>query len=61
MLITFFYCPFFYIDSPFNIVSIKPLALVLAKKYSTCFLLAIYFYSILGNRYYRVSISGDNM
>ena len=37
------YCPFFHIDFSFSVVSIKLLALVLAKKYSTCSSLAIYF------------------
>ena len=42
-LITLSYYPLFYIGSPFSIVSIRPLALVLARRHSAYSLLAIYF------------------
>ena len=41
--ITLSYCPLFYIGSPFSIVSIRPLASILARRRSACSSLAIYF------------------
>src|SRR6266702_4326649 len=41
--IIFSSCPLFYIGFPFSVASIRFLTLILASKYSTYFLLAIYF------------------